>query len=124
MKLPTTSAALAAIAFVACAAGCASVAVSDDAIATHTAAALGLQQGTFTIANLVNDGVTSRYTVTTAAGKQYSCYVTGSVSVVGRVVSDAVCSANGNANASGKAIKQAGANAPSCNALLQAAGKC
>jgi hypothetical protein len=101
------------------AAGCASVAVSNDAIEQNTASTLGLAKGTFTISDRVNDGVKSSYAVKTNSGKQYSCYVTGTVSVMGRVVSDAVC------NEVGKAAKQATrTGSASCNALLKAAGKC
>ena len=99
--------------------GCASVAVSNDAIEKNTAFALGIEKGTFTISNRENDGVKSTYLVNTNAGKKYTCYVTGTVSVVGRVVSDAVC------NEVGKPAKQAtGTTAQPCNALLKAAGKC
>ena len=101
------------------AAGCASVAVSNDAIEKNTASALGMEKGTFTITDRVDDGVKSTYAVKTNSGQKYSCYVTGTVSVVGRVVSDAVC------NEIGKPAKQAvGAGGASCNALLKAAGKC
>lgn len=100
-------------------AGCASVAVTSDAIENNTASALGLEKGTFTISNREDDGIKSTYLVNTNAGKKYSCYVTGTVSVVGRVVSDAVC------NEVGKSTKQsAGKTLGACNALLKAAGKC
>jgi hypothetical protein len=100
-------------------AGCASVAVTSDAIEKNTAFALGLEKGTFKISNREDDGVKSTYLVNTNAGKKYTCYVTGTVSVVGRVVSDAVC------NEVGKPAKQAsGTTTQSCNALLKAAGKC
>lgn len=102
-------------------AGCASVAVSNNAIEQNTASALGLEKGTFTISDRVDDGVKSSYAVKTNSGKKYSCYVTGTVSVMGRVVSDAVC------NEVGKPAKQAagtGSAGGSCNALLKAAGKC
>lgn len=99
--------------------GCASVAVSNDAIEKNTAFALGIEKGTFTISNRENEGVKSTYLVNTNAGKKYTCYVTGTVSVVGRVVSDAIC------NEVGKPAKQAtGATTQPCNALLKAAGKC
>jgi hypothetical protein len=103
------------------ASGCASVAVSNDAIEQNTAQALGLAKGTFTISDRVDDGVKASYSVKTNTGKQYACYVTGGVSIVGRVVSDPMC------NEVGKAGKQATTGATgnaSCNALLKAAGKC
>lgn len=101
------------------ASGCASVAVSDNAIEQNTAFALGLEKGTFTISDRVDDGVKSNYFVKTSAGKKYSCYVTGGVTVVGRVVSDAVCNEVG-----GKPAKQTPGTGGPCNALLKAAGKC
>lgn len=100
-------------------AGCASVAVTSDAIEKNTAFAIGLERGNFKISNREDDGVKTTYLVTTNAGKKYNCYVTGTVSVIGRVVSDAVC------NQVGKSAKQAStATTQSCNALLKAAGKC
>ena len=100
-------------------AGCASVAVSNNAIEQNTAFALGLEKGMFTISDRVDDGIKSSYAVKTNSGKKYSCYVTGTVSVIGRVVSDAVC------NEVGKPAKQAADKGnSSCNALLKAAGKC
>lgn len=110
-----------AAAFVALAAGCASFAVSDDAIERNTAQALGLAKGSFTIADRVDDGVKASYTVKTKTGKQYACYVTGSVSQLGRAVSDAICSEVGKG---GKPAAGAAAADKSCNALLKAAGKC
>ena len=102
--------------------GCASVAVTNDAIEKNTAFALGIEKGTFTISNRENDGVKSTYLVTTNTGKKYTCYVTGTVSVVGRVVSDAVCNEIGKP---AKPTKPAtGTTTQPCNALLKAAGKC
>ncbi len=98
--------------------GCASVAVSNDAIEKNTAFALGIEKGSFTISDREDDGVKSSYSVKTNSGKKYSCYVTGTVSVMGRVVSDAVC------NEVGKPAKQTSGTSTSCNALLKAAGKC
>lgn len=101
-------------------AGCASVAVSNDAIEQNTASTLGLAKGSFTISDRVDSGVKTSYTVKTNTNKQYACYVTGTMSVMGRNVSDAICTET----AAG--AKPAGATAPSgsCNALLKAAGKC
>lgn len=105
-----------AAAFVALASGCASFAVTDDAIERNTAQALGLAKGSFTISDRVDDGVKASYTVKTNTGKQYSCYVTGSVSQLGRAVSDAICTQVGKGGNS--------AVGRPCNALLKAAGKC
>jgi hypothetical protein len=103
-------------------AGCASVAVSNDAIVNRTAFALSLDKSAFTISNRVDDGVRSSFSVKTNAGKNYNCYVGGSISVVGRVVSDAICNEVGVA---GGAVKPANAApAANCNALLKAANRC
>lgn len=119
-KIFTRSALILSVSVVAAlAAGCASVAVSNDAIEQNTATALGIPKGTFTISDRVDDGIKSTYAVKTNSGKKYSCYVTGTVTVLGRDVSDAMC------NEAGKPAKQAtGAATQSCNALLKAAGKC
>ena len=101
------------------AAGCASVAVSNDAIEQNTASTLGLSKGAFTISDRVDNGMKTTYAVKTKSGKQYRCYVTGTLSAFGRVVSDAVC------NEAGKSAEQStGTSGGSCNALLKAAGKC
>ena len=98
-------------------AGCASVAVTEDAIKQKTAFALGLNQGDFAISNRVDDGVETRYSVKTKTGKTYNCYVTGTVTVLGRTVSDAICSTAGKGSKTGSTGTQ-------CNALLKAANKC
>ena len=98
---------------------CASFSVTDDAIERNTAQALGLAKGTFTVTDRSNDGVKASYMVRTDSGKQYSCYVTGGVSQLGRAVSDAICSELGKGGAIGKP-----ATGGTCNALLKAAGKC
>lgn len=114
---------LATLALIATSAGCAAVAVSNDAIEQNTAFTLGLPKGSFTISDRVDDGLKSTYVVKTNAGKQYSCYVTGSVGITGRVVSDAICQAQ-QGKASTKPATSAGGSSASCNALLKAAGKC
>lgn len=125
------------------AAGCASQAVTDDAIVTNTSRALGLPPSAFTISNRADSGVQTTFLAKTDGGRTYNCYVEGSVSVIGRVVSDAICqemrqtdvpaaARRGNAGASPSAsARPAGAaSAPSpapasaCNALLRAAGRC
>lgn len=104
-------------------AGCASVTVDNNSIEDRTAFALGLDKSAFTVSNRVDDGVVSRYSVTTRAGKKYNCYVGGGLSILGRQVSDAICNEalGGGASAAPPA---AGASAPACNALLKAAGRC
>jgi hypothetical protein len=75
--------------------GCASVAVTDDAIVDRTAFALGLDKADFTISNRVNDGVTTRYAVKAKSGQEFNCFVGGSIGVLGRVVSEAICTKKG-----------------------------
>lgn len=100
------------------AAGCASVVVSNDTIEQNTASSLGLPKSAFTIFDRVDNGIKSTYIVKTNSGKQYSCYVTGTFSILGPVVSDALC------NEVGKPAKPTGTSGASCNALLEAAGRC
>lgn len=76
-------------------AGCASIAVTDEAIVERTAFALGLAKTDFTVSNRVDDGTTTRYAVRTRSGQDYHCFVGGSISVLGRTVSEAVCSKKG-----------------------------
>lgn len=97
--------------------GCASVAVTEDAIKQKTAFALGVDQGDLAISNRVDDGVQTRYSVKTKTGKTYNCYVTGTVTMFGRNVSDAICSATGKGSTAGN-------SGVKCNALLKAANKC
>lgn len=75
--------------------GCASIAVTDDAIAERTAFALGLAKSDFTISNRVDDGTTARYSVRTKTGQDYNCFVGGSIGLLGRAVSEAVCTKKG-----------------------------
>lgn len=98
--------------------GCASVAVTDDAIVKNTSMAIGLEKNTFTITDREDDGLKTTYKVKTNSGKNYSCYVTGTLSVFGRVVSEAVCT---EMSTNTKSSKDSGT---SCNALSKAAGKC
>ena len=104
-------------------AGCASVAVTDDALQRNTATSLSLAPGSFTISNRQDSGVQTNYNVTAQDGRQYACYVTGTVSVVGRVVSDAVCRPMAK-SAAGTAPATSATPAATCNALLKAAGRC
>ncbi len=77
--------------------GCASVAVSTDLIEQRTAFALGLERSSFTISNRQDEGLRTQYVATTKTGQRYNCYVTGTFSVTGRVVSDALCNKPGEA---------------------------
>lgn len=103
---------------------CASMAVSDDAIVTNTARALGLDKSDFNISDRADSGVQTTYTARTKAGKSYSCYVTGTVSVTGRLVSDAVCTEVAKVGSSPAKPGGTPPKDPNCNALLRAAGRC
>ena len=109
--------------------GCASQAVTDDAIVTNTSRALGLPPSAFTISNRADSGVQTTFIARTDGGRTYNCYVEGSVSVVGRVVSDAICQEMRQSDAPASArrsnAKPSGPTpTPACNALLRAAGRC
>lgn len=110
--------------------GCASTAVTDDAIVTNTSRALGLPPSAFTISNRADSGVQTTFIAKTDGGRTYNCSVEGSVSVVGRVVSDAICQEMRQSDAPASARRSNAkpapvpAPAPACNALLRAAGRC
>jgi hypothetical protein len=76
-------------------AGCASFTVTDEAIVDRTAFALGLNKGDFTVSNRTNEGVSTRYAVRTKSGQEYQCVIGGSLSVLGRQASEALCSKKG-----------------------------
>ena len=75
--------------------GCASIAVTDEALVDRTAFALGLGKGDFTISNRVDEGTTTRYSVKARSGQEFNCFVGGSIGVLGRVVSEAICTKKG-----------------------------
>jgi hypothetical protein len=75
--------------------GCASTAVTNNKLKQNTAFAIGLDEDNFNIYNRVDDGIKTTYSVKTKSGQQYNCYVTGMVSITGRVVSDAMCNEKG-----------------------------
>ncbi|MBX9705989.1 MAG: hypothetical protein K5Q00_07010 [Gammaproteobacteria bacterium] len=105
-------------------AGCASVAVTEDAIVQNTATALSLDKSAFTVTNRVDNGIKTTYNVKTVTGKNYSCYVTGTVSYVGRSVSDAICSEVGVVQQPGSTTTTPAPAPKTCDALSKAAGKC
>ena len=76
-------------------AGCASLAVTDEAIVDRTAFALGLSKSDITVSNRQNDGTTTRYSVRTKSGQEYNCFIGGSFNVLGRSVSEAICNRKG-----------------------------
>ena len=86
---------LLATAAAALASGCASIAVTDEAIVDRTAFALGLAKSDFTISNRTDEGTTTRYSVRSKAGQEFNCFVGGSISVMGRSVSEAICTKKG-----------------------------
>ncbi len=99
--------------------GCASVAVKDEDIRKRTSFALGMDAKYFKISNRNDDGMRTEYLVTTTNGAKYNCYIAGTFSITGKVVSDAVCSKLGNPNGRVPTSK-----AGPCNDLLRAAGRC
>lgn len=102
---------------------CASVAVNEESMVKRTAFALSLAPEDFTISNRTDDGVRTDYQVQTKSGRHYACYVTGTLSVMGRAVSDAICNEVPRPGVA-EAPKPAPAAKPACNALLKAAKKC
>jgi hypothetical protein len=99
---------------------CASFAVTDDKLLERTSHALGLEVGDFTISGRSDEGTTTHYKVMTNSGNRYNCSVGGSVSVLGRSVSDAICNpVGGEAGSKGGSGKK-----KPCDALSKAAGKC
>lgn len=92
MKLTRTTLLLIATAMTT---ACASVAVTDQAIVDRTAFALGLAKSDFTISNRTDEGTTTRYSVRTKSGQDFNCFVGGSISVLGRSVSEAICTRKG-----------------------------
>lgn len=89
--LSTLAIAVAATALTACA----SVIVSDDAIVERTAFALGVNKGDFTISNRVDEGASARYAVRTRTGQEFNCFLGGTLSILGRGVTEAVCTKKG-----------------------------
>ncbi len=75
--------------------GCASQAVTGTHLEENTAFSLGMDKSDFTISNRRDSGIKTSYLVKTNSGQQYSCYVTGTFSIVGRAVSDAICNEKG-----------------------------
>lgn len=111
---------LAGVLIAAISAGCASIAVTGDAIEQNTSVALGLEKGAFTISDRADEGIKTTYIAKiNKTGKKYNCYVTGTVGYTGRETSDAICTEAGKA---AKPSSMGGGGA--CNALLKAAGKC
>jgi hypothetical protein len=70
---------------------CASMAVTTDKLEERTAWSTGMAVGTFTITDRKDDGVRTDYLVKGQDGRAFRCTVGGSFSVLGRVVTDALC---------------------------------
>lgn len=70
---------------------CASMAASDHALVQQTASALGLEPHDVVVSHRIDDGTTTRFRARTESGEDYHCLVGGSVSLLGRSVSPAVC---------------------------------
>ncbi len=103
---------------------CASAAVTSDALEDRTSRALGLERGQFTISERVDEGTATRYAVLAKSGRRYNCTVGGSFNVLGRVVSDAICTEMGKPAGAANSAPTGAPNTATCNALLRAAGKC
>lgn len=70
----------------------------------------------FSISERVDEGVTARYKARTKVGRQYNCFVGGSLTGIGKLVSEAVC----------RPLDGAGNAPPSdenCDALNRQAGR-
>lgn len=119
----TIKAGFAAFAITATLAGCSSMTVNSDSLTQRTTQALGLTPDRFTISNRTDSGIRTDYLVATRTGETYSCYVTGMFSVMGRTVSDAICTRM-NSDGSRSATPAGAQSSRPCNALLRAAGKC
>lgn len=104
-------------------AGCSSMTVNNNDLTQRTSLALGLTPERLTISNRTDSGIRTDYIATTHSNETYACYVTGMVSVMGRTVSDAVCTRMNGQDAHSAAPSGSQPARP-CNALLQAAGKC
>jgi hypothetical protein len=76
-------------------AGCASTMVSNDMLADRAAFALGLSKADITVSNRSDEGTSTRYQVRTKSGQEHHCTVGLGLSVLGRQVSDALCSKKG-----------------------------
>jgi hypothetical protein len=100
--------------------GCASAAITPDVLEDRTSRAVGLEKGQFTIADRVDEATATRYFVVTKTNRKYSCSVGATFSVVGRIVTDAICTEMGKPAGSANSNP----NSANCNALLKAAGKC
>jgi hypothetical protein len=98
--------------------GCASV--PESTMERKTARALGLRENQIQIFDIEREGVETSYTVKTTTGKTYSCYMTAAYSMVGRAVSDAICSSVGDTGGT----RSETSRGMQCNDLLKAAGKC
>ncbi len=93
--------------------------ISDETLKEKAASALGTSADKVTISNRRVDGLEVKFTATTK-NKPHQCYVTSTVSVIGVVTSDAICSKS---SRSSKTTKNSNSS-NSCNALLKAAGRC
>lgn len=124
MRFQRSSVAVPTLALLAALGGCATT-IDDNGIEQRTASAVGRPVGSFTISDRSEEsGGRINYTVKTRDGANYRCYLYSPTTFV-KVMSfgqtpnsDAICSAMGRGGAAGAAP------APTCNALLKAAGKC
>lgn len=76
-------------------AGCASLAVTSEALEKRAAEALGQPPRCFTISQCEDENATTRYTVVTRQGQRCRCFVGGSFNVLGRSAFEAACNRPG-----------------------------
>ena len=69
-------------------AGCASLAVTDQALTERTAGAVGLKKTGFTVSQRMDDSTRTRSAVRKPTGQEFNCFVGGSFNVLGRSVSN------------------------------------
>lgn len=78
-------------------AGCASTLIGQDDLAERAAAAVGVSVGEITISQRVDSGGSTRFQARTKSGQAYNCSIGVVVSVLGRQVTDAICTRHGEA---------------------------
>lgn len=82
-------------AVVAATTGCASALINEDALAERAAFALGMKASDLTISSRSDEGASTRYQVRSHSGQEFNCSIGVTVSVLGRQVTDAICSKRG-----------------------------
>ncbi|WP_374658129.1 hypothetical protein [Inhella sp.] len=76
---------------------CAATLINPQHLQDRTSRALGLESSEFTISQRSDEGGTTRYQVRTRSGQEYHCSVGVAPSILGRTVTDALCTRKGEA---------------------------